>query len=544
VVVFGGLAALATVDALDHFVPYRLQMRIAMEAPDAIQVFWDTGGDFNETGSVWLERPGSTNPELATTDLPQVVRALRIDPGARPTVIQIDEIKVSHLFVVARWDASNGFAGWTPAHHIVGFAVDEARLSFETSGNDPYLVNSLAGVRIREGLHTERIRVGVGAAIAGALLAWLLTGSGTTKATRTAAISLLPRSGRSLALKLAVFGVTALVVGGVLLLGAKLLQPTTSVYYAGADDQYELSFVDRSGRRVSKHEGPLQLVLDPFTFFNNYPNQRTPSFWIDEHGFRGGIADEGKPSVFVLGGSSAFGYGLASDAQMFSAILDAQTPHATFVNASVTGFVSGQELAQMVHHVDQFRPTAYIVFDGFNDFVEKRYGGERLGVNSEFFVFVERLRSYYLLTEANGLAAWQPPAAATPKAGEDALQTDLLAANLEKMAAWAAARGAAFQVVLQPEIGAKRHLSDAERAIYVDPGMSDAYQEFATETCEFLAANEIACHNMNQAEAFIGNRETLFLDAIHLNALGHAAVAEVLEPLITGLLGTRGGPAR
>jgi hypothetical protein len=31
------------------------------------------------------------------------------------------------------------------------------------------------------------------------------------------------------------------------------------------------------------------------------------------------------------------------------------------------GFLSGQEVAQMVHYLDEFNPSLYIVFDGWND---------------------------------------------------------------------------------------------------------------------------------------------------------------------------------
>ena len=113
--------------------------------------------------------------------------------------------------------------------------------------------------------------------------------------------------------------------------------------------------------------------------------------------------------------------------------------------------------------------------------------------------------------------------------------------NLEKMADFCRARGAGLVVVFQPELGHKRNPSFSElgQLEYWDrsygylqrrfPAMYENLVVTATKRC-----NELGIPSLNMLEnaAIDGSKETIFLDTVHLNQLGHAIVArEIIDIL-------------
>ena len=132
--------------------------------------------------------------------------------------------------------------------------------------------------------------------------------------------------------------------------------------------EYSLVFVDHLGRRLSEKDGSLDFALDPYSLYRNAPFQETKLFRIDGHGFRGGFDEaDPRPRVLCVGGSAAFGFGLASDVDVFTARLAALEPRWQVVNAAVVGYLSGQELAEVVHRGDVVAPAAVVALDGWND---------------------------------------------------------------------------------------------------------------------------------------------------------------------------------
>lgn len=75
------------------------------------------------------------------------------------------------------------------------------------------------------------------------------------------------------------------------------------------------------------------------------------------------------------------------------------------INSAVSGFLSGQELAQMIHYFDDFVPELYIVLDGWND-VSIPYESIKewpvlnpfIGYNNAFLMIENRLADYVQLT--------------------------------------------------------------------------------------------------------------------------------------------------
>jgi hypothetical protein len=353
-----------------------------------------------------------------------------------------------------------------------------------------------------------------------------------------AARATVPGGRRRLLLGVGVAVAATLVAGTLGLVALKLLRrPPSSGYDLGPDQAFELRFLDHRGRRLSRWTGPLALMTDPFTVVRNFPSQRTPHFSIDEHGFRGGIARPSLPKVMLVGGSAAFGVGVG-DGETITARLEAGLPRFSFVNAGVIGYVSGQELALVVHHLDRWRPAAYVAFDGWNDFVETTHGSQLrdhrvarpLGVNGEYYELVARLRARCV--EAGECPANEPPRSTAPlPTAEQWAEAvlDTFVDNLERMHAFARGRGARFLAVLQPELLGKRRLSDAERSLGTDEQAGAAYRRFAARARAALTARGVPCLDLNVAADFVESRETLFLDQVHLSAQGNALVARAVQ---------------
>ncbi|MGH7149941.1 MAG: SGNH/GDSL hydrolase family protein [Planctomycetota bacterium] len=125
------------------------------------------------------------------------------------------------------------------------------------------------------------------------------------------------------------------------------------------------------GRILSKRRGPLELVLDPVLAYRNHPGQRGPGFAVNSRGYRGPELrprEPGVPRIVLLGGSTAFGFGIGSDEDTLAARLERELAPAEVVNAGVIGYVSGQELALLRTEVLDLDPQVVIAFDGWNDF--------------------------------------------------------------------------------------------------------------------------------------------------------------------------------
>jgi len=315
---------------------------------------------------------------------------------------------------------------------------------------------------------------------------------------------------------------------------------------------YHPTLVDHRGRPLSARPGHVRLVLDPFTGFRNLPGQRMPSFTVDDDGFRGG--DRGAPSLplaFVLGGSGTFGQGVNRDQDTLPSALARRSGRYRFVNAGVVGYESGQELAQMVHDLDGRGPQLYVLFDGWNDLFSHLEGktlGRRLGVNSYLSDVEARLRAL-VEAQASELAAASPrPSDLWDRRFESdpgfrfAQVRDAYVANLQRMIAFAHARGADMLVAFQPDVSCKEHPTAAEvqaRKSFARYGSMDAqrvgwYRELARCARDASAAAGAVFVDGNDA-AFCGTGDELFVDPVHLNARGYDRMASVIQAQLAAL---------
>jgi hypothetical protein len=325
--------------------------------------------------------------------------------------------------------------------------------------------------------------------------------------------------------------------------------------YRSERSPYSYAFFNQKGRKLSELDGILKLVTDPFTIYKNYPNQKSPTYSINKYGFREGYKGNKPYTAIVVGGSAAFGYALDNDNQTFASILSSANERYNMINSAVIGFLSGQELAQMIHYLDDFSPALYIVFDGWND-IYSPYELTRswpvinplIGYNNAFMMIEDRLADYFEMTRKGKIS---PELSLTPvgeSLDEQEFSNEILkryTENISKMHVFAHARGAEFLLVFQPELGNKETLSkDEEKALeiwssqfgYLERKIPEKYKWLIGGAKKVFQEKHIPFIDINDEPAFSENPQTLFFDVVHPNEAGHKIIASILNrALSTGI---------
>jgi GDSL-like Lipase/Acylhydrolase len=334
-----------------------------------------------------------------------------------------------------------------------------------------------------------------------------------------------------------------------------IMQKSPQSTYRSESGPYDYSFFNQKGRKLSELDGMLKLVIDPFTIYKNYPNQKSPAYSIDKHGFREGYTRDNPYTAIVLGGSAAFGYALDNDNKTFASILSFSNERYNVINSAVIGFLSGQELSQMIHYLDNFNPMLYIVFDGWND-VYSPYELTRvwpvtnplIGYNNTFLMIEERLAEYFKKTQIDKNS---PEVRLTPigePLDEQKFSNEILkryTENITKMHVFAHSRGADFLLVFQPELGNKKVLSVGEKKVleiwstqfgYLERKIPERYQWFISRAKRVFEEKHIPFIDINDEPEFSENPQTLFFDVVHPNEFGHKIIANILHhALSTGI---------
>jgi hypothetical protein len=325
--------------------------------------------------------------------------------------------------------------------------------------------------------------------------------------------------------------------------------------YQPKGSPYDYSFFNQKGRKLSDLDGMLKLVIDPFTIYRNYPNQKSPAYSINKYGFREGYTS-GKPyTAIVVGGSAAFGYALYGDNKTFASLLSLSNEKYNMLNSSVIGFLSGQELSQMIHYLDDFNPDLYIIFDGWND-VAIPYESVKvwpvvnpmIGYNNTFWMIEDRLAEYFQITRKEKSVPTLSIDPIGESFDEEKFSEEILkryTENISKMHDFAHSRGAEFLLAFQPELGNKKILSkDEKKALetwshqfrYLERKIPSRYKLLISRAGKIFHEKRIPFIDINEEPEFSENPETLFFDVVHPNELGHKIIANILNrTLSTGI---------
>jgi lysophospholipase L1-like esterase len=318
--------------------------------------------------------------------------------------------------------------------------------------------------------------------------------------------------------------------------------------YRLENSTYLHSFFNQRGQKLSELDGMLKLSTDPFTIYKNYPNQKSANYSINKYGFRDGYTSNKPYTAIVLGGSAAFGFALDSNDKTFSFKISLYNRKYNVINSAVIGFLSGQELAQMVHYLDDFNPALYIVFDGWNDI----YGPYALtkswpvvnppiGYVNAFLMIENRLAEYFQTIRKEKNLPDLTLAPIGELLDERVFFKEILkkyTTNILKMHHFANSRGAEFLLVFQPELGNKKKLSNEEkealeswnsRFAYHDKKISERYKMLISEAKKIFQEKNIAYIDINSEPEFTEIPQTLFYDVVHPNELGHEIIAKIIN---------------
>ncbi|MGH8070515.1 MAG: hypothetical protein ACRERE_35810 [Candidatus Entotheonellia bacterium] len=175
----------------------------------------------------------------------------------------------------------------------------------------------------------------------------------------------------------------------------------------------------------------------------------------------------------VLGGSAAFGWHVHDNEKTFSSQLSRFNLKYNFINSAVVAFLSSQELAQMIHYLDDFHPDLYIIFNGWNDVSDPYLVTQNWPATStsfgfyHFFLDIEnRLAEYYKLTEKDinsQTTALEPIGKQLDERDYFQLILKRYTTNVTTMHSFASSCNAKFLLVFQPELTSKRVLTEDEK---------------------------------------------------------------------------------
>jgi hypothetical protein len=521
----------------EKFEPVQFALDMTWQGPASKgQIFWKgPDSDFKEKSSISFD----TEPGRKVYRLPlaQTIAFIRLDPAATNGQVILHGIRIGFLRLpLASWGAHNRFAGWDGVKDVEDIVVDDHGLSFKSVGLDPIWVSPPLESVIEHAVMLKKWLPLV------ASLLLVLFGAGFSRflEKRSSRPRLVKRETYKrfamiffVALSLSLIGLAAYFY---------LLSYQKSAINTQAGLDYSFTLVSANGEPLSTRLGNVKVVLDPFLIYKNLPNQKTEYFSIDEFGYRTSRISysSGLPRVVVLGGSTAFGHGLASDSAAIHGVLQDLDPNHHYINAAVIGHLSGQELSEMVHYADRLSPKLYVAINGWNDL----YGGmfddlERayqvLGFNFSVFGEIQnQLRRAYLniaSPNSRGSRVYFGNEFGQRKF-ERLSQTYI--ENIEKMHLFAKARGVKFLVVFQPELGSHRN-TEFETKLWDrwDRDIKIGAVEFSALYRKMIGAAKAYCQrhgiahiDITESEEYRIHKGEFFLDQVHPNAQGANTISK------------------
>lgn len=313
------------------------------------------------------------------------------------------------------------------------------------------------------------------------------------------------------------------------------------------------------GTPLGRERAGIGWELDPHLLWRNRPLQRSERGTINAQGFRGPDWTRekapGKQRVFLLGGSVAYGWGVAGDEGTVAARMERMLgPGFEVLNAGVIGYASTQELILLETVLLDWSPDAIVVLDGWNDLIYAGKTPPGAPIRPVTFAQVEQVldRGQDGLGAALRLSAlwrgverrWRE--AAEARAAEETRDVGVFhdhpdgprvyRRNLELIARIARSYGIRAVLAAQPELSLRRRPIPPELAAKVERDTGRGYLEFARTFYPRYrdAAREVAAQHGAAwvdagaaLDAIVADEET-FTDACHLTAAGNEALARAL----------------
>lgn len=315
----------------------------------------------------------------------------------------------------------------------------------------------------------------------------------------------------------------------------------------------------------------------PYVMFTGLPHgrwtdmaldapRRMVTYTLNGEGFRGPAPSMPKPGgeyrVFTIGGSVVFNGDPLEETiagHLQTALREQGVNGAKVYKWGVVSFVSGQELALIVHRVADFNPDLVVVLDGYND-LSQPYGFDpRPGYPLNFVTVEEGLDRVEAHAPLHKLIAsvlykshtlrliygrFQPDilvpigiarerASYRTLAWEDEIVRTYLN-NLRKIAAVSDGFGFTTAFFLQPPLVLKQSLVGGEQKIltggdfdeYMRRQLGKAKAGIADLASSGDGKRTCACFDLS--DLFRDSREDLFVDPVHITNHGNKLVADAI----------------
>ena len=275
-----------------------------------------------------------------------------------------------------------------------------------------------------------------------------------------------------------------------------------------------------------RHARPSEYVFDPYLGFRNRPDSFVYNVLATDHnGFikndrsAHDFAQRKQPGtirVFLLGGSSIAGSGLASNQETISSrlesYLNAHETHAgrrfEVINAATSSYTSAQELVLTDMYLMRFQPDIVVSIDGWNDFfltcsqALDRTHPNWIPYHYELASAFDRTQSARSLLAmaltktkdsfytARLIQSWSGAGTAevepdgrrwTREYALSASGFDDYATNLRSLAGSLERNGVKGMLILQPNVLTRSSVTDEERRSVNSVGYSGSYSAIATQ---------------------------------------------------------------
>ncbi len=321
------------------------------------------------------------------------------------------------------------------------------------------------------------------------------------------------------------------------------------------------------GKKLSPRPGNLYVVTDPFCIYRMKPNQKFKNCRINKWGFRGRDFELNKSvntyRIIITGGSAAFGDEMYEDSKMFDKLMEDKINakgdiRVEIINTGDIGFNSAMELALFTHYLIPFKPDMIINFTGWNDFHIPNVTPGNRPDTSPFYVMLEghltngpfqsfctRSMACYLIQREGGRIIRQM---GVTKAGKEGVwkyhqkSVDYFRQNMGAFAALAEGMGIKHVIALQPEENSRSNPCEAEkndlnlkRGPKYIKAVSETYAAFKKAAAD-IADKYPDTEFIDTTGSFDKSKECIFIDWVHFNETGHAALADFLAPRLDTII--------
>jgi lysophospholipase L1-like esterase len=298
----------------------------------------------------------------------------------------------------------------------------------------------------------------------------------------------------------------------------------------------------------------LNVFYDPILQY--VPNQHSSTININSHGFRGDDFQIQKQSneirIFILGGSTAFGYGTTSDKTTLAGFLEkkilAENPdlNISVINAGIAAASSSQEQYLIIHKILPLNPDLIIIYDGWNDsrffhippqeMVKKEVNLKNILIN--IVLNSHQYRTPFVISEILG-AGWDPQKSYDRKISEN---NDFTNANVEnwknnwiKICELETIHDFKTLITVQPIIGTSDKIYSTDELLFIPNS------EYEKGVINMMNKLSISLNDLNNScsdvldltNVFNGISEPIFYDRGHMTDRGYDIISdEMLDKVL------------